>query len=351
MDEVITSTENKATEIVEPASLTIPRRVTILRREGNSAYFRRNAKFIPEGKIKIGSGIKSVDRLRTNKAELDKYMPAILGLGTNDPKYGEMLNAWFYNISTPVPETGLPLEVGFTYDTVEGMKAVLEKEKAIYEKFNNAKKSNPTDRDLAIEVRDKEIIELESSKYKYGFPINVANYILWRYCLVYGDVANDIALINKSGGIRFYIYDAVQERYKEEIEFNIRKQASIIYVKLLNEPMKVNEILWNYMGQSTDVSALSEIDKFKALETLSKANPNNLISLYKDINLGLKARIEQMIHYGILRRLDGTSVIVDENNDVIGNDMSGVIAFFKNTERNKPQITTFTSKLQNYTNG
>ena len=344
----ITSTENKATE---PVNLTVPRQVTILRREGNSAYFRRNAKFIPEGKIKIGSSIKSVDRLRANRAELDKYMPLLLGVGSNDPKYGEMLNAWFYNISTPVPETGLRLNIGFIYNDENGLKTVQEIEKKIYTKFNESKKGNPTDRDLAIEVRDKEIIELESSKYKYGSPINPAEYMLWRYCLVYGDVANDVALINKSGGIRFYIYDAVQERYKEEIEFNIRKQASIIYVKLLNESSKVNEILWNYMGQSTDVSSLSEIDKFKALETLSKANPTNLISLYKDTNLGIKAQIEQMIHYGILRRLDGTNVIVDENNDIIGNDMSQVIVFFKNTERNKPQITTFTSKLKNYTNG
>lgn len=345
MVDVKTTTENKATE---PVSLTVSRTVTILRKEGNSAYFRRNAKFIPEGKIKIGSSIGSVNRLRSNKAELDVYMPNILGIGTNDPKYGEMLNSWFYNISVPVPETGLNLDIGFIYNDNTSLKAISEKEASIYKTFNTAKKSNPKDRDLAIEIRDEAIIELESSKYKYGSPINVSDYVLWRYCLLYGSVAKDIALINKSGAIRFYIYDAEQERYKEQIEFDIRKQATMVYVKLMNEPTKVKNILWNHMP-TVDISKLSDLDKFKALETLQKASPNVLISLYKDDNLGLKAQVEQMIHYGILRRLDGTSVIVDENNDIIGNDMSQVLIYFKNTDRNKPQITTFTSKLRNYT--
>jgi len=344
---ITTTNNNKAT----PAdSVTVNRSITILRKEGGSAYYRRNAKFIPEGKIKIGSSINSIVRLKSNMAELNAYMPSILGCSVNDPKYSERLDLWFNNISKLVPETGLNLEVGFIYNDKVAMNSIIEVEKRILATFTKAKKVNSKDRDLAFKVRDASIIELERTKYKYGFPINVSDYMLWRYCLEYGDIANDIALINKTGGIRFYIYDPAQEAYKEKIEFDIRKEASIIYVKLLDLPSKVEQILWVYLSANTDVAGMSEIDKFKSIETLSKVNPSTFIRLYKDVSIGIKADIERMIHYNILKRLDNTNVIVDEYNDVIGNDMSQAIVFFKNVERNKARITALTSKLKNYTN-
>ena len=310
--------------------------------------YRRNAKFIPEGKVKIGSSINSVTKLKSNIDELNVYMPSILGANLNDPKYSERLELWFNNISKVVPEIGLVLEIGFMYKTNEAKETIEEVERSIFKTFNDSKKVNSKDRDLAFKVRDAAVVDLERTKYKYGFPVNVSDYILWRYCLEYGDVANDIALVNKTGGIRFYIYDAAQEAYKEKIEFDIRNEATILYVKLLDNPSKVEQMLWINIGSNTDIASMSAMDKSKSIETLSKANPSTFISLYKDVNLAIKANIERMIHYGILKRLDNTGVIVDDNNEIIGNDMGQAMVYFKNTERNKASITTLTSKLKNY---
>lgn len=346
-----TVTDNKAksnSSFTDNSPVRVPKQVTIFRREGNSAYFNRNMKMMPESKNRIGSGINSVDRMKSNLEELAVYMPTILGCSATDPKYTERLDNWFNNISKLVPEHGLTLEIGFVYKNQSVREPIEDVEKNIFNKFTASKKNTSEERDLAFKIRDDETIALEGTKYKYGFPINVGEYILWRYCLVYSSVANDIALTNKSGAIRFYIHDSAGEKYKEELQFAIRKKAAITYVKLLDEPSKVNDILWLHMGENTEINKLSDIDKFKAIETLSKVNPDELVRFYEDSSLTLKSRIERMIHYGILRRLQGTSVIVDENNDTIGNDMASVIAFFKNTEQNKAAITRFTSKLNNY---
>lgn len=347
MDPIV---DNKA-NVAANGPVRVEKTVTIFRKENTSAYFRKNSRYIPEGKNKIGSAIASVDRMKSNFDELTVYMPSILGCSANDPKFAERLDAWFNNISKIVPEIGLPLNIGFTYKSRSFADSISEKEKEIADAFTKAKKSTSEERDLAFKVRDEAIINLESTKYQYGFPINVGDYMVWRYCLVYSSVANDIALINKSGAIRFYMYDPDVEKHKETIQFNIRKEATIAYVKLLEEPSKIGDILWMHLGDRTDVSKMDEMTKLKALETLNKVDPDAFLRYYKDVNLTIKAKIERMIHFGILRRLEGTNIIVDENNDVIGNNTAEVLTFFKNAEANKAAITRFQSKLNNYTNG
>lgn len=333
------------------ASLRVEKTVTIFRKDSNSSYVRRNAKMMPESKNRIGSAINSVDRMKANLPELAVYMPSIIGCSSSDPKYTERLDNWFNNISKIVLETGLPLDIGFVYEKAEYKENIQAIEKEIFDTFTKARKTTVEERDLAFKIRDEATINLEGTKYKYGFPTKVGDYILWRYCLVYSAVANDIALINKTGAIRFYMYDPTSERYKEELLFNLRKKAAVAYVKLMDEPSKVTDILWMHLGENTDVSKFDELAKYKAIETLYKVNPEELLRYYEDTALITKARVERMIHFGILRRLSGTNVIVDENNDIIGNNIGDVLAFFRNSEHNKAAITRFNSKLNNYTNG
>lgn len=339
------------TNVVSNDPVIVNKSVTIFRKEESSAYFKRNAKFMPEGKNKIGSAINSVSRMKSNIEELGVYMPILLGINKQDAKFTELVDSWFNNLSTNVPETGLTLDIGFMYHN-ENSKNIVEKlETEIYNTFNETKKNTSAARDAAFALRDESVVNLEKSKYRYGRPINIADYLLWRYCLVYSDVANDIALVNKSGGIRFYIYDSVREQYKERIQFEIRNKATKIYVQLLDMPSKVTNMLWVEKGGGVELSKLSASDKLTMLENLSRVSPADFIKLFEDKNLDIKATIERMIHYNILKRLPNTNVIVDENNDLIGNSMDEVIIFFKNTERNKAAITRFNARLANYTNG
>ena len=355
------SNDDKATTLVDDKAksvsvktpsgpITVNKTVTIMRKDNSSAFYSRNAANMPDGRNKIGSAINSVLRMKANMDELNVYMPSMLAMNPNDPKYSEQVDLWFNNISKLVPEGGLPLNISFTYKDSASKKSVESIEEDIYMKFNRAKKNTAKELDTAIDIRERSIIELESTKYKYGSPVNVADYLLWRYCLVYSDVANDVAWVNKAGGIRFYIYDSVREKYKETLQFEVRNKATALYIKLLDTPDKATNILWADRGFDVDITALDKMDKYRMIENMSKADPANFISIYEDVNLETKAIVERMIHHGILRRLENTSVIVDENNDTIGNTMDEAIAFFKNTDRNKAAITRFKSKLKNYTN-
>ena len=68
---------------------------------------------------------------------------------------------------------------------------------------------------------------------------------------------------------------------------------------------------------------------------------------YKLHYMDLKQRLKA--YYFYQSRIN--NIIVDENNDVIGNNTTEVLTFFKNAEANKAAITRFQSKLNNYTNG
>ena len=343
----IVDSNNKATN----SPVTVKKTVTIMRKENSSAYFRRNAKFMPEGKVKIGSSINGVNRLKNNIQELTVYMSSILGLAPTDPEFGKKVDMYLNNISAIVPEGGLGLDISFVYNSEKDHQSVSELEEAIYAKFNKANKSTSKERDLAFKVRDEEIISLESTKYKLGSPVNAADYLLWRYCLVYADVANDIALTNNAGGIRFYIYDSEKEKYKEKIMLDIRNKAMAEYLGLINNPSKMTNVLWVHLA-NTGVSAdsLDDLARAGRVEAFSKADPNEFLKLCSDSNLLLRANIERMIQYNILKRLPGSSIIVDDNNDTIGQDMESALQFFKNTEQNKAKISVLQSKLKQYSN-
>lgn len=330
--------------------ISVPKKVTILTKDSESAYFRKNAKYMPESKNRIGSSITGVSRMRSNPAELAKYMPMLIGIDSNNPKYNELVEAWFNNISVIISDGGKNLEIGFNYDKESDYIRIKALEDDIYKEFESAKKVNSKDRNAAFELRTNKLIELEKTKYRYGLPINLADYMLWRWCLVYGDVAVDVSLINVAGHIRFYIHDADREKYKSEVQFATRNKAMALYVKLLEEPDKASNILWVYRQGALDVSTLDKTDKYMMLSNLANSEPNKLIAIYDDKDLDIKATIERMINSGILKRLENSNVIVDENNDIIGNSTDEAIVFFKNSEGNKAAITRLKAKLRDLGN-
>jgi len=344
--------DNKASlndTINEPVKVSRP--IYIMRKESTSAYFARNVKYIPEVKSRIGSSINAVSKIKENMQEWYKYMPSLLNVRSEADSFGKMFDLYLNNISHIVSEGGDKLETGFIFDNQKAADAHAKASAAIHEEFNKSDRNTPELRDRAFKIRDEKLVALEQRQYKVAVPIKVDEYILWRYCIHYGDVANDIALINKSGAIRFYLQDPSAERYKQEVMFNLRKDATVKYVKLIQDMEKINKVLWVYLDGAVDITSLNEMEKVDRVEAFKNENPSQFVKVIEDKDLELKSTIQMMIHFGILRKLAGSDVIVDENNDVIGNNMREALVFFKNSERNKPAITKFSAKLKSYING
>lgn len=321
--------------------------VAIMRKETNSQYFTRNAKFIPEGKIVIGPSITGVNKMLSSIEELKVYMPQILGIAASSNDFEAKVAAYFNNLSVNVQEEGLSLNISFKYKDESSFKLIKSNYDKIISDFESADKSNPESRNKAFADRTTAIIELEKAKYKYGTPVNINNYILWRYCLVYRDVAVDAALVNNSGHIRFYIYDKEAEKYKSKLLLDVEARAMKIYLDLIENEDRMDRVLWAGASDGTlNIGLLSKEEKAAIVKGMLSTNPYGLISIYNDERTNLKAFIEQLIQANILKRLTNSTVIMDDNNDIIGNNMDEVIAFFKNNELNKAKISKFTNQLK-----
>lgn len=326
---------------------TVSKSITIMRRESSSQYFSRNAKFIPEGRIKIGSSINAINELVSNTEEMNYYMPTLVGASVMATDFSTKVTNYFNNISVNVPETGLPLEIGFVYNSRLDYDTIKSSYDKILENFEKADKNTPDSRNKAYEIRTKAIIDLEKQKHKYGKPIKLADYILYRYALVYRDVAVDMSLINNTGHIRFYIYDAEAEEYKSKLALNVEKQALKVYMDLLEDNEKLDTFLWAKVSDGTiNINNMSPEAKAKLAKSVLDTNPYDLISLNKDKNLQNRSFIEQLIQASILRRLPNSSIIVDAEGDIIGNSMDEAIMFLNNFEFNKAKISKFTNQLK-----
>ena len=80
-----------------------------------SLYRKANDKLMPARTDMIGSSITSSRVLCANKAEMDAYMPNILGLSSNDPDFVRRVKMYFNNIQIPINNLGKKLNTGFHY--------------------------------------------------------------------------------------------------------------------------------------------------------------------------------------------------------------------------------------------
>jgi hypothetical protein len=91
---------------------------------------------------------------------------------------------------------------------------------------------------------------------------------------------------------------------------------------------------------------MDKIDKQRLLMNRINSNPGEFLEVLKDKDLNTKALIEDYIQAGILRRLQNSSVIVENGtNDIIGNTLNDAIAFFKNAEQNKLKLAQLREKF------
>lgn len=312
------SENNKAiTKATTTDNITYPRTIS------NIVYVRRKKRdslpttgdiVMDESIEKIGSSFKGNASLRGLTFEEEKvFLREIIGVSPDSPNWESACTEYWKNISKEVPasdkdgEGGLKLETGMIYATKEA-----------YEKDLNARKENG-----AVIM-------------PAGRPINLADYILWRYCLVYGDVANDIKDVGKSPKIRFYLFSKAKQIEEEKVGFEVRKKAAQLLYSQINDREWVEHILRVLIQQDAaptytikDLPTLGEGEKDVILEKYMKQNPVLFHALGQDKDLQMRSFVELAIAMNILTRVPNTSTVNYET-ETLGTDMVQVIAYLKN---------------------
>ena len=344
---VVESQAAKEAELNSP--YTDKRSVTIAPVQQFSAYRRANIKSMPPRRNIIGSSISSTRILSSNKDEVEKYFPQIIGISPNNPEFVTRVKAYLSNISFNVQDAGSTLNISFTYDKKKDYLTIKEKEDKINAKRESVARNNTAAIKEAVKVWTQEINDLESEKAKYGHPDNIEEYLLYRHCLLYRDVAKDISLINSDSSLRFYIRDENKEAERAKRLVDERRKAMRNFLALESSDKKRNAVFIqmtvNNGGNIAEAMLKTPDQQVSALMTYLNDSPDKFNDLFEDKNVEMKSFIEALIARGELIRPEYNQQISTADGTFIGSNMNEAVAYFNNPT-NKPVLEAMQNKYK-----
>lgn len=314
-----------------------------------SNYRKVNMKVLGQRKETIGSSISSCRILSSNAGEVNAYFPALVGLSPNHADFTTRVKAWLSNIQWVVNENDVPLDISFVYNTKKDYLDFKRKEDAIDEEYAKVDRINLSAIKEAIKRRVNALNTLESEKYKVGHPVNIEQYIIYRHCLLYRDVAKDTAIVNSDPSIRFYIKDEAKEAEKQKKLTEYRMQAMRNFIELNASPTKRNSVYIAIVAsRNENVSEAlikTDAEKNAYLMDYVNTNPDKFNKMVADKNINTRAFIETLIVRGELVRSEFNQQISTADGTLIGSNMNGAVAFFNNPD-NKDMKELFENKLK-----
>ena len=328
----------------------VDRRTIVISLVHNYSNYRKvNMKVLGQRKETIGSSITSCRILSSNSGEVNAYFPALVGLSPNHADFTSRVKAWLSNIQFVVNENDVPLDISFVYNTKKDYLDFKKKEDAIDEDYAKVDRTNLSAIKEAIKRRVSALNTLESEKYKVGHPVNLEQYIIYRHCLLYRDVAKDTAIVNSDPSIRFYIKDEAKEAEKQKKIIEYRMQAMRNFIELNASPTKRNAVYVAIVAsRNENVSeALIKTDSEKTSYLMDYVNthPDKFNKMFADKNITTRAFIETLIVRGELVRSEFNQQISTADGTLIGSNMNGAIAFFNNPD-NKDMKELYENKLK-----
>lgn len=325
------------------------RSVTISLTHNYSNYRRVNMKVLGQRREVIGSSVRSGQILSSNAGEVEKYFPELVGLSPNHPDFTSRVKAWLSNIQFIINENDVTLNTSFVYDHKKDYLAIKKQEDAINEAYEKVDRSNISAIKEALKKKIEDLNTLESSKYKYGHPQNLEQYLMYRHCLIYREVAKDTALINSDSSIRFYIKDEQKEQERQKKLVQERSTAMRNFVELSGSDKKFEAVYLAIAINRNDnlVEALIKEQSIKQSIVMNYVNdyPDKFNKLIADKHIITKAFIETLIIRGELIRSDVNQQIMTPDGTYIGANMTEAVAWFENPA-NSGERAKFENKVK-----
>lgn len=337
----------------------VSRKVEIKWKYNPTAFELVNKDVMGEVYRRIGGSRSGINRLLEQSAMLQKLMPQVLGVSpdSKDVNWEKTVREYWNSLTVEVDSTGKPLETGFIFDIND----VTRKEyiDELRKKVATAANTDPfkTSKDLADYVMgyisDKADTPKipEGERWKYGTPINVEEYLLYRYVENYADVANKVEDINKSANIRFFL-STEDDKKRISQERNKSKSAAIkAYNKFIQGANEedYNDLLcvFNPYEVKEIVTEKSYEDKQTQVMDLMSAKPKEFANAVNNKSLSTIAKINKYIAFGIFKRLTNTSTIVDATDPqiTIGNNQDECISFMNN-KKNEVKLNEYEAKFK-----
>lgn len=346
-DKVLTSKEQKQEELDKP--FTYKRSITVSLIQNYSLYRKANDKVLPKKRDYIGSSIRSSQVLASNRAEVEAYFPQLLGISVNNENFVTRLKQYLNNIQVPVNELGVTFDCSFRFNHKRDYFAFKAREEEIEMAYKKANKQSTKDLRAALAIKINDLNNLESEQYAVGSPVNIIDYILYRHCLLYRDIAKDTALINCDPFVRFYLKDDAKDKERQQKLRQEINNAKRNYIEVIGDDEMFDAVYIQYCvvaGLPIVNSLLSErIDRESQLDKFSTSEPVKFNSIVKDRDLRIKSLIELLIARGEFVRSQFNQNITTQDGEFIGANMKEAIAWAKNPE-NENVLDAFKNKLK-----
>lgn len=346
-DKVLTSKEQKQEELDKP--FTYKRSITVSLIQNYSLYRKANDKVLPKKRDYIGSSIRSSQVLASNRAEVEAYFPQLLGISVNNENFVTRLKQYLNNIQVPVNELGVTFDCSFRFNHKRDYFAFKAREEEIEMAYKKANKQSTKDLRAALAIKINDLNNLESEQYAVGSPVNITDYILYRHCLLYRDIAKDTALINCDPFVRFYLKDDAKDKERQQKLRQEINNAKRNYIEVIGDDEMFDAVYIQYCvvaGLPIVNSLLSErMDKESQLDKFSTSEPIKFNSIVKDKDLRIKSLIELLIARGEFVRSQFNQNITTQDGEFIGANMKEAIAWAKNPE-NENILAAFKNKLK-----
>ena len=338
----------------ESEDLSLPyidrRTVTIALVRNYSLYRKQNDKELPKRRDYIGSSLKSSRMLSSNKQEVEAYFPNIVGVSPNDPSFVQRVKQWINNIRVAVDELGTTLDISFNYNTKKDYLTFKKEEDKIEDEYLNADKSTLTNLKEALNIKITKLHDMESKKYAVGSPLDVNQYLIYRHCLLYNDIAKDIALVNSMPNIRFYFKDDKREaeklkKYRTEV---LKAKANFVKCSENDNLFEAVYVQYCALNNRPIMPSLAKdrIEKEMELDKFSGDEPIKFNAICTDKDIELKATIEKLISKGELIRSLYNQNISSPTGEFIGSNIKEAVAYFKDPN-NTSIVNAYYNKLKN----
>jgi hypothetical protein len=326
------------------------RKVTISLVENFSLYRKINNKVLDRRKEVIGSSVESSRILASNSGEISKYFPELIGISNNNPEFVSRVKSWLNNIHFVVNDRNVELNTTFIYDHKRDYLDIKKQEDIINNTYDSIDRSNLEKIKIALKDKITKLNALESSKYKYGRPQNVTEYLIYRHCLLYNQVAKDIALINSDARIRFYIKDEAKEQERQNKLIKERNVAMRNYVELISNDSKFDAVYVLISIQRNDNLTYALLKDTTAKQSIVmnfvNDHPDKFNKLIKNEHIMLQAMIEKLIVRGELVRSEYNQQLSTADGTFIGANVKEAIVWFENPN-NKAERIRLENSLKN----
>ena len=324
------------------------RKITISLVPNHSLYRKVNDKVLPKRRDVIGSSYKSSQVLSSNKEEIEAYFPSLIGVAVNNSEFVTRVKAWLNNINVVVDELGKELDVSFRFRTKRDYLSYQAKKQKIEDVYASTKRQDVKALKEALEIRIKDTNELESTLHRYGNPINLSDYLIYRHCLLYNDIAKDMAFVNSNSNIRFYFRDNNREN---ELKNKLRRElnnAKTNYVTLMGNAELFDAVFIQYcVSKGINISTglyMDETEKQNHLDRFSSTEPNKFNKYCNDKDIKVKATIEKLIARGELFRAVHNQNITTAEGELIGANIKEAVIWFNNIN-NAAKVKVYIDKL------